>query len=215
MANANFSPFFASFTETLTKDGTVLPVNAAGNYIFVKEANHRFQMRLDNGRWFEFDQSFYIRVEDGFNKVEFKAIDTTEDTQVEFYVCSREIGAHLNIIRQPTNFQSFQYFQAKTICKGYDSDTLAAGGSTTFWGTGGSDAGYAGPEYAYRKAIIVTNNDPSSVLELILGDGSGTRLGTVQPLKAWMMETSENIIVKNETAAPINLRVCEIFYPAA
>lgn len=213
MAN-DFSPFFGSYTETLPLDGRTVKLDAAGNYFYCKEANFRFEMRFDNGRWFEFDQSFYVRYEEGFTKVEFRALNTTEDTVILFYVCSREIGAHLNVIREPTNFQSFQYFQAKTICKGYAADTIGASTAITFYGTGGAGAGYAGAIYSYRKAILISNNDSGSVLEI--WDSAGTnRLGTVQPLKAWMMETSDDIMVKNETLSPINFRVGEIFYAAA
>jgi hypothetical protein len=210
----NLSPFFASFTETLKSNGTVVHVDAAGSYFYCKEATGRFQMRFDQGRWFEFDQSFYFRLEEPFGAVEFKALDGgTQDITILFYVCSREIGAHLNIIREPANFQSFQYVLARTLAKGYSADTIAASTALTFYGKGGAGVGEAGAAYAFRKAFIISNNDSGSLLEI--WDGTNTvRLGSVQPLKAWMMETSDDLVVRNETLSPINFRVCELFYMA-
>jgi hypothetical protein len=216
MANpASLSSFFASGTETLPKSGAVVRVDKTGSFFYCKEAASRFLMRFNNGELFEFDQSFYFNLDpDIFTFLEFKALPgATADVDILFYTASREVGAHLNIIREPTNFQSFQYLVAKTLVKGWDHDSIEADTAVTFYGTGGSGEHQAGAAYAYRKAIIVTNNDSSSVLEI--WDGTGTnRVGTVQPLKAWYLETSDDLQIKNETLSAINCRVSELFYPA-
>lgn len=217
MANKpSFSAFFSSTTITVPKSGAVKRVDKTGTFFFCKEAGSRFQMRFNGGEFFEWDQSFYFNLaDDSFTFLEFKCIDgATADIEILFYTASREVGAHLNVVRDPVNFQSFQYLVAKTLLKGWNAEVIAASTAVTFYGTGGSGAGQAGAAYAYRKAIVVTNNDSSSLLEI--WDGTGTnRIGSVQPLKAWYLETSDDIQVKNETLSPINCRVSEIFYAAA
>lgn len=212
----SLSAFFASTTITIPSTGAVQRVNKTGSFFYCKEAAARFQMRFNNGEWFEFDQSFYFDLgADIYEFVEFKALaGATADQDILFYTASREVGAHLNVVRDPFDVMTFQYQVARTIVKGWTGSSIAASTAVTFYGTGGSGVGQAGAAYAYRKAIVVTNNDASSVLEI--WDGTGTnRVGTVQPLKAWYLETSDNLQVKNETLSPINCRVSEIFYPAA
>ncbi|MDE3068622.1 MAG: hypothetical protein KGJ60_13890 [Verrucomicrobiota bacterium] len=240
-AAIGLTPFFASFTEVLPKTGAVIRVDATGNFFFCKEASARFRMRFDIGQWFEFDQSFFFRLADGekFTRVEFQAIETAADTTVLFYVCSREVGAHLNIIRNPDNFQSFQYAEAATLLQGLSVNTVPANDNYLFPGTAEfalaidpGKASYNYTAYSYRKSIIVCNDDPSSVLELYrllptantwtihTGAPLGAdlaqceRISTIQPLKAFLIESSDSVVVANETASPISLRVCGIFYPA-
>ena len=67
---------------------------------------------------------------------------------------------------------------------------------------------------AHPRAIVITNNDLAGDLEIYSGVSSATvRLATVFHLQAWYLETNADIWIKNETAAPIACRVCEVFYP--
>jgi hypothetical protein len=205
---------FATFAETLLPTGEVVRKETAGQYFYCTEANGSFQMRLDDGRWFDFDQSFAFPFPSGFTSVSFRAASgATQQNSIRFYVTSGEVVAHLNTIRNPVNYQSSKFFLAPTVAKGFAAATIAAGESVVLYGTGGAAAHQAGALYSYRKSVIVTNNDPGSNLEIYAVDGT-TRLATVFNNQAWQLETSEDLIVKNQTGAPINCRICELFYPA-
>ncbi len=214
MPTKSFSSFFSSTTITVPASGLVNRVDKSGSYFFCKEAGSRFLMRFNGGEWFEFDQSFAFNLaDDYYTYLEFKCLaGATKDIDVLFYTASREVTASLNVIRNPYNFQSSQYLVAPTLVKGWSGSSLTAGQALLFYGTGGLTM--AGVLYSYRKGIIVTNNDSSSVIEIWNSDQT-RRVGTVQPLKAWYLETSDDLVVKNETLSTINCRISEIFYPAS
>jgi hypothetical protein len=208
------SPTFGSFTETILKTGEVIRKELAGNYFYCIESTGLFQMKLDDGRWFEFDQSFAFPYKDGFTSVSFKAANGAQaDNLIKFYVTTGAIVAHLNTIRNPVNYQAFQHLVAPTLAKSFAPAVLEAGESVNLYGTGGTGAGKAGEAYSYRKSVIITNSDAGSDLEVYLGDGV-TRCGTVFKAQGWHVETSADLIVKNETGAPINCRILELFYAA-
>lgn len=66
---------------------------------------------------------------------------------------------------------------------------------------------------AYRKSIIVTNNDPSVDLEIEADDGGTWRsCAIVFSKQAWYLETSDKLRVKNGSGGAVNFRVVETFY---
>ena len=103
----------------------------------------------------------------------------------------------------------------RTLVKAFAAASIGAGLNVKFYGIGGGGATQAGSLYAYRKSIVITNNDPLNDLEVFDCAGAviGSRMGTVFPRQAWYLETSTDICVKNESAADIACRVVEVFYP--
>jgi len=201
---------------TLEKNGTYKNYNLTGQVFICTKASFIFEMQFNDGGWFHFDQGLQFNVApDRFTSLTFRALNTDEDTDIEFYTGGAAFAdARLNIIRDPNHYQILNS-QAQTLLKPFAAATIAAGATATFYGTGGSGVTQAGALYAYRKAIVVTNDDPDNDLEVYASAvAAGNRIGTVFARQAWMLETSGDVIVKNETAAAIACRVCEIFYPA-
>jgi len=201
---------------TLDKDGTYKTANFTGQVFICSLATFTFEMQFNDSGWFQFDQGLQFNIApDKFTKLAFRALNTTEDTQLEFYTGGAQLAdARLNIIRDPNHYQILNS-QSETRLKPFAAATIAAGATATFYGTGGSGGTQAGVLYAYRKAIIVTNNDPDNDLEVYVDAvAAGNRIGTVFARQAWLLETSDDVVVKNETVADIACRVCEVFYPA-
>lgn len=202
---------------TLEKNLTYKNENVTGQVFICTLATFTFEMQFNDGGWFQFDQGLQFNIApDLFTKLAFRAKNTDEDTQVEFYTGGAHLAdARLNIIRDPNRYQLLQSLP-KTLIKAFAAATIAAGAHVEFYGTGGAGATQAGVLYAYRKSIVITNNDPDNDLEVFdcAGAAIGDRMGTVFARQAWYLETSTDICVKNETAAPISCRVCEVFYPA-
>lgn len=61
-----------------------------------------------------------------------------------------------------------------------------------------------------RKAVLVSNGDPSNLLRLL--DGAGNEVGLVFPFTAFQLETSAAVTVKNDNGAAVRASVSEIWY---
>jgi hypothetical protein len=200
---------------TLDKNGTYSTVNITGQVFLCTKANFTFEMQFNDGGWFDFDQGLKFNVSpDLFTKMAFRAKNTDEHTELEYYTGGAEFSdARLSIIRDPNKV--IVNSESKTLLKPFAAATIAAGVNVKFYGTGGAGAGQAGAAYLYRKAIIVTNNDPDSDLEVYKTEvDAAKRIGTVFARQAWLLESSDDVCIKNETGAAIDCRVCEVFYPA-
>ena len=202
---------------TLEKDGTYRNENVTGQVFICSMATFIFEMQYNDGGWFDWDQGLQFNIApDRFTKLAFRAKTFTEDTQVEFFTGGAQIAdARLNIIRDPNRYQILQSMP-RTLVKAFAAASIAAASNVKFYGIGGGGVTQAGALYAYRKSIVVTNNDLLNDLEIFDCAGAviGSRMGTVFPRQAWYLETSTDICVKNESAAPIACRVAEVFYPA-
>jgi hypothetical protein len=209
--------FIAHKKLTLETDLTYRTIAVTGQVFICTLANYTFEMQFNDGGWFQFDQGLQFNVApDRFTKLAFRALNITEATQVEFYTGGAQLAdARLNIIRDPNRYQLLQSLPPTRV-KAFAAASIAAGADVKFYGTGGTSSTQAGVLYNYRKAIVVTNNDPLNDLEIFDCAGAvvGNRMGTVFPRQAWYLETSTDICVKNETGAAIACRVAEVFYPA-
>jgi len=212
---SNLTAFVQHKKLTLTHDGKHIAVPATGSVFLCKEASSPFEMQFDDQAWFPFDQGlgFNLGPDRQFTKLNFRALNLDTDTNLEFYVANAAVGdSRLTITRDENRFQIISFMAAKTLVKGFAAASINAGACVRFYGTGGT--GLAGAAYSYRKSIVITNNDPAGDLEIYSGVSAATvRLATVFHLQAWYLETNADIWIKNETAAPIACRVCEVFYP--
>jgi hypothetical protein len=221
---------------TLPTDGTEQQVNVTGSMFICKEASYPFEMSFNDGQFFQFDQGLTFDIApDLFTRLAFRCLQdqgvptAPAPTALEFYCGNAQIvDSRLNIVRDPDHYQIFAFELArtlltiaKTIHKPFAAASIGAGLFAVFYGTGGVGPGLAGAPYDYRRAIVITNNDPLNDLEVYtLGEvddapAPGDRIATVFPRMAWHLETSADLVVKNETAVPIACRVCEVFYVAA
>jgi hypothetical protein len=209
--------FISHKSLTLEKDGTYKNENVTGQVFICSRATFIFEMQFNDGGWFDWDQGLQFNIApDVFTKLAFRAKNFVEDTEVEFFTGGAQISdARLNIIRDPNHYQILQSMP-RTRIKAFAAAAIGAGLDVKFPGIGGSGVGQAGAGLAYRKSIVVTNNDLLNDLEVFDCSGVvvGNRMATVFPRQAWYLETSTDICVKNESAASIPCRVCEVFYPA-
>jgi hypothetical protein len=185
-------------------------VNMTGSIFICKEATGPFEMKFGDGEWFRFDQGLQLNLSpDVFKRWSFRAVDSPPaDLRLEFYICSRFLSdARLNIVRDPLHYQLVSFTVGKTIMvPGVTS--LAGGAETVLSGTGPAGT-------SYRKHLIVTNNDPTAVLEVYKSPtGAGNRILTVFAEQSIVIETDGSVTVKNETGTSINCRILELFYPA-
>ena len=214
---------------TLPADGTEMHVNVTGSMFICKEASYPFEMSFNDGQYFQFDQGLTFDIKpDLFTRLSFRCMNEGGSppaaTALEFYCGNAQIvDSRLNIVRDPDHYQIFAFELArtlltiaKTIHKPFAAATIAAGAFAVFYGTGGVGAGLAGALYDYRRAIVITNNDPDADLEVytLVAGAPGDRIATVFARQAWTLETSDDLVVKNESAGAIACRVCEVFYIA-
>jgi hypothetical protein len=212
----NSTAFVQHKKLTLKSDGTHIPVNATGSVFICKEANSPFEMQFDEQGWFPWDQglSFNIGPDRQFTRLNFRSTNPDEDTLIDFYVGNAAIAdSRLNIVRDPVHYQFLCFMVCKTVIKRWNDDGIDAHNQGTFRGIGGSGPTQAGAAYAYRKSILVTNLDAASNIEIFAINGT-SRVGTVFPKTAWQLETSDDLIIANETGSRIDCRITELFYPA-
>ena len=207
--------FVSHQSITLERNLTYRTLNITGQVFLCTLANFAFEMQFNDGGWFRFDQGLRFNLTpDQFTKLAFRALNTDEDTAIEFYTGGAQFSdARLSIIRDPNKV--IVNSQSKTLLKPFAAATIGAGANVKFYGTGGGGAGQAGAAYLYRKAIIVTNNDTDNDLEVYKTEvDAAKRIGTVFARQAWLLESSDDVCVANETGAAIACRVSEVFYPA-
>lgn len=194
---------FIQFRKVSILAGKKKPVNIYGKAFACTEATGKFQMSFNDGEFFDVKKGaeWSMAPDDYFNRLTFLA---DADTEIEFYAGS--FFYHENVVVPVIKV-------APTIIKGFAAAQIGPTSQVTFYGTGGPGGTQAGAAYHYRKSIVITNNDTASNLELFAIDGT-TRIATVFFKQAWVLETSADLIVKNETGVAINCRVAEIFYPA-
>jgi hypothetical protein len=197
----NNSPAIQNYTVVLKSSGEIEP-RSLGSYgfIYLYAASGVFEVSFDG-----------VTFIPGYPGLFFNAAG-------EAFFLRTQSGSQVTVSFTASNFiigfspQILPIKAAQTLLKPWQYEAITAGQAVTFYGTGGPGAGQAGAKYLWRKAIVITNNDSSSLLEI--KDSTGTyRIGSVQPLKAWYLETSDDLIVKNETLSDINCRIAEIFYP--
>jgi hypothetical protein len=194
--------FAQNYTVQLKGTGQVESRNlGAYSFIYIYSSSQPFQISFDGvtfivgyaGLTFSvLGSSFFLRAASSL------------DATVSFIASNFQIGFAPQIL--PVK-------EAQTKLKGWSGNTLSGGQAVAFYGTGGDGASQAGAAYLWRKAIIVCNNNSSSVLE-IWDITQANRIATVQPDKAFYLETSDDVVVKNETLSDIDCRISEIFYPA-
>lgn len=133
-----------------------------------------------------------------FSKLRFRN-PTTTDMVVEFYAGTVEgEDMRLNIVRG----RATPFMHAETVISGHSS-TIAAGAEVDLAGTAPS------PKYI-RKATIISNMDPAVDLDLL--NDADEMFDVCLFRQSKLIESSDNITVKNNTAAPVVCRIAQIWY---
>ena len=192
-----------SFIERRTLDlvpGHTLPVNIFGKVFACTEATGAFEMNFNDGAYFPVPGRgvrWSLLGEDRFTRLAFRA---TVGTPIEFYAGNFFWEENTVIIIPPTSKVAQTVIKAGPI-------TIAAGASITLHGTAATGAG-AGLDY--RKHLNVTNLDTDLDLDVLKG---ADPIATVFARQANVFETSDDLILKNNGATAMDIRVMEIFYP--
>lgn len=173
----------------------VLPVNAAGRYLYIRSATKYFDLTIqhktfrETGTVNEGDTIVPPKEWGGrFNSIELINADTANDLTVT--ISWGEIivqGSAANRV-PPT----------RTTCSGLL--VLADNGTDTY--TGVRDG-------RRRKAIIVTNWSVASSLQIVNDGNVGSG---VFASSSWTAECDSNIKVKNVSGGPVTYSVFEVFY---
>lgn len=196
-----------SFIERRSLDlvpGHTLPVNIYGRVFACTESTGAFEMNFNDGAFFPVPGRgvrWALVGEDRFSRLAFRA---SVGTTLEFYAGNFFWEENTVIIIPPTSKV------AQTIIKP-GAVTIAAGASITLRGTAATGAG-AGLDY--RKYVNITNLDPDLDLSVFKYHASAPPpAATVFARQANVFETSDDLILKNENATDMAIRIMEVFYP--
>lgn len=173
--------------------GQKISVNCYGRVFVCTEATGPFRMNFNDGEFFDIKGAgvqWALPGEDRYARLQFHSVT---DNDIEFY--SGDFAYNENVVLPVIK-------QAQTLSKP-GPITINAGAKLTFPGSGI-------PGYGYRKDFIVTNLSQDSDLELL--DGSDAPLDTIFNLHSKVYEISDTLKLHNTNAAPLSIRVMEIFY---
>lgn len=188
------SASFIAYDKLTIPAGEKVSRNCYGRVFVCIEASGRFRMNFNDGEFFDVPgrSGWALNPDDAFNRLQFTA-DT--DTTIEFYT-----GSFFYLPTVPP------IQQAKTRAVPKAVTTIAAGANI--------DLTTIPAGLGHRKAVIVTNNDPSVDLEIYTKDAAGAwqPAATILHQQAWTIETSDDVRVNNPSAGVINLRIVELFY---
>lgn len=196
--------FLTHFKKRLPAGGQLVQVNVAGSVFLCAEVTGTalpFEMQMDSLPFIPMTQGLSVRLKGGdeFRQLTFRNPTSSEIT-VEFYAGSALIeDARLNIVRG----RSAPVMHAPCVNTAH-STTIAAGAALDLTG-----AHPVHPRFL-RKATIVTNMDPAVDLELT--NAAGDNLATVFWRTSFLLESSEGVKVKNNSASPVVCRACQVWY---
>lgn len=166
--------------------------NVTGSVFICRDATAQFKMGFgDRSEYFPMQGGMGFRLEAGdyFSRITLQN-DTNEAITLTYYLGQTEV---LDYRLGRSN--------ASTYLTGWAETSLDAGATESFAGTSGDD---------YRKAIVVTNLDGSSDLQIL--DSSDQVAATIPPGTAWTIECGGTIKVKNPSAGTVNVNVAQIWY---
>lgn len=234
---ADAHPFNKDYTVEIPATGRPVRVDAAGLFFMASDSTTAFpfDMSFDGQSWFRWNVGLALPWPTGFKSVWFRSLDGVAVTLI-FYAGNLPLtDSRLTIVRDPNHYQLFNFQVAPTLTKAFETASIAGGDNVIFPGRGTVAADpvrSAGADFSFRKAIIITNRDPGSDLEIytlkpaataFTANGDGTykvdsltdavRVATVFLRQAWLGESNADLVVANETGTAIAVRVVELFYP--
>lgn len=160
-----------------------------------------FQLRWDDVSFFPFNVGlqFHLKPDELFSSIEIENPQTA-DIVVEFYAGSAQVSdSRLNIVRG----RAAPFMHAATVVQPISASVPAtdeievSGAHPTF------------PNYI-QKAIIVTNTDPASDLEI--WDLNDDIIDLVMFRESKLYEMSNGIKIHNPTGAPVLMRGMRVWY---
>lgn len=188
-------------------------LNVTGNFVICTEAFGGFDLYLtENSDALPWNVGLSVRLQgdDFFDKLRFVNQSATLAVVVEVMVGIGDvIDSRLNIVRDRPTRLSLEV--AKTVTKSSATVSIAGG---AFVALAGTDT--VGSGRTYRKCLLLTNNDPAVNLEIVgLAADMTTETGVVASAiygTVTVIETSDNLKIKNNSGAAIACRICELFF---
>ena len=194
------------------------PLKVTGNFVTFLEATGPFEFRFgQGGEWLPSQLGIEFRYLPGelFTELNFRQPEGT-DPGADPVVIELNTGVgqvndrRLNIVRQRPNQLFLQAAPTLLLATPLAGDQLA--------GTTGQNLFQArfptgNPEgVSYRKAVLVSNLDPTS--SLLIRTTGGDTLLAVPAAQVIELETSDDLEVFNPNGSPVSCRIGEIFYLA-
>jgi len=186
------TPFLGYKTVTLLPYDTQ-PMGITGSVLVFDTSTASFLLSMDGGEYFQIRAGWSINLGDGtFSRLIFQN-PTGAAITIGFYVGNAAMAyasqATILTVKDPAT-----YVKAGAV-------QINAGATLQYNGTDGANV---------RKQIVVTNLD--AALDLDVLDQAGNPCGLVFARSAWTIGTSGLVQLKNNQAAPLAIRVAEIFY---
>jgi hypothetical protein len=202
MANA-FQRFSGSLTAAASAGarGAVLPLNATGSYLFVRQANHDFLVTIGDRESVQVRKGTSLIISpDVAKRWDLQSLDTTEATTFELFISTAPIAF---------DDRQVQIATTKAVAPTFVGYPALAGGATeTLIGirnTGG---------ISYRKSITVSAQSGGAD-SVRLRTTAGLLLCTIDEADpSFTLETSDDLQLFNPAGGSHNISVCEVFYLA-
>lgn len=186
--------FIESWTLALSA-GRPKMVEAYGKTFACVVADAPFQMAFNNGRLFDARRGaeWTLQDDERYNILKFQS---ATDQTIQFL--TGNFFYHENVVIpviQVAQTRAFPGASSIAALGNIDLDTVPAG-------------------MAYRKSVIITNNDAAVDLNVMVKDAAGAYqvAGTVFHKQSWFEETSDDIRINNPSGGLVSLGIQEIFY---
>ena len=186
-----------------------------GNFVVFLEATGPFEFRFgQSGEWLPAQLGIEFRYLPGelFTELHFRLPEgAAEDVVIELDFGVGQVNdRRLNIVRQRPNQLYLQAAPTKVIPTPLAGDQLAGTTAQNLYQSRFPTGNASG--VSYRKAVLVSNLDPTS--SLLLRDSAGATILAVPAAQVIELETSDDVQVFNPNGSPVSCRIGEVFYLA-
>lgn len=184
-----------AFRSSQTIEETLLPgqvrgLDVPGDSFFVLKLPSKLSIKVDQRS----AKDFYVKQGERFVSP-FKRVELeNKEAFSQSFILWVGFGEFLD--------KTFTFENAPTKLVGYSSSTIAANTTLMFSGNISDSRN--------RKTIFITNNDPTSSLEIL--DENNNLCALVFPKNTYYLDVSGIVKVKNSTGSAISFAVSEAFY---
>lgn len=193
---------YQRFADTLTKasaagqPGPAYPINATGRYLYVREANHDFNVQIEGGQTLQVRKGTVLDYQQLARRWTLTAIDANENTTFEVFISTA-----------PIDFKDRTVLIPQTRAVGSATVSLTSGSTATITGQVNTNG------LLWRKAIILSDRTGGGGGYLEVQDSNANVMCYLDNLQTITIETSDTIKIKaisgNQTVG-----IGEIYYLA-
>jgi hypothetical protein len=197
-----FPPSGIYVPNVVAAGGTQI-IRAAGDHFYFAESTGRLLVGTDLTAEAPYSVGEGEEIPEGF---EFKTVtlrnDTAEDITFEIFVGrNRRIDRRLNVVDgRLASVERVMNNSTKLYCSAVTAIANAA--TETF-------DGVATGTQIQRKSIIVTNEDPTNILDWSDGTNTGGKIGPGEKIE---LELAGSIDIENNSGSSITCKISEIWY---